>query len=380
MNKIIILDKLEELINSSNSLPAYQPNHNQEYNKWYFRINSLLESTETLKKYTSTLENFKFEDDTVKISLDEVHERTEELNRYNKSLRDIKALLESLSDAVRGWENSPEEEAQFKIKAFLETRNLLEKDAHLFKRFEVNEQLEKFRLQVKNYLESIYGKDSDAYKKFKNINFLYYGYRGMEGKQVPLDLSTYKDGLKTAKILLETICEDIREKSMKTPVAIPELSTSITPKVLSNKVFIVHGHDETAISQLSEVLLRLKLEPIVLRDNPSGGNTVIEKIERLSTSVGYGIALYTACDIGGKTKDILKNRARQNVLFEHGYLMAKIGRKNTIALVKGDIEIPSDLRGVVYEPMDDSGAWKFKIASELKHNGYDIDLNDLIKH
>jgi len=30
----------------------------------------------------------------------------------------------------------------------------------------------------------------------------------------------------------------------------------------------------------------------------------------------------------------LKPRARQNVVFEHGYLMGKIGRKNVCALVK----------------------------------------------
>ena len=43
-----------------------------------------------------------------------------------------------------------------------------------------------------------------------------------------------------------------------------------------------------------------------------------------------------------------KNRANQNVVFEHGYLMATLGRENVCALVQGDIETPNDISGVVY--------------------------------
>lgn len=146
----------------------------------------------------------------------------------------------------------------------------------------------------------------------------------------------------------------------------------------NKQVFIVHGHDEEALLKTIRVLEKLDLSPIVLHEQASSGSTVIEKIEE-HTGVGFAVVLYTACDIGGKRlpNPDLKDRARQNVVFEHGYLIAKIGRKNVCPLVKGNIETPTDISGVVYVSMD-SEAWKFQLARELKMSGYSIDLNKLM--
>jgi predicted nucleotide-binding protein len=168
------------------------------------------------------------------------------------------------------------------------------------------------------------------------------------------------------------ICERLAPKS--------ELKTN--PKSVSSldctKVFIVHGHDETAKTKAARFVEKLGLEAIILHEQVSSSKTIIEKIEEYS-NVGFGIVLYTPCDIGGKqsSSPALKARARQNVVFEHGFLIGKIGRGKVCALVKGDIETPNDISGVVYVNMDDSDAWCFKIAKELKKAGYDIDLNDL---
>jgi predicted nucleotide-binding protein len=55
-----------------------------------------------------------------------------------------------------------------------------------------------------------------------------------------------------------------------------------------------------------------------------------------------------------------KYRARQNVIFELGYFVAKLGRENVIALYTEDgenrCEIPSDISGVLYEPYTADGA------------------------
>jgi predicted nucleotide-binding protein len=129
-----------------------------------------------------------------------------------------------------------------------------------------------------------------------------------------------------------------------------------------------------AKTEVARFLERLHLKAIILHEQASAGNTIIEKIER-HTNVGFGIVLYTPCDIGAKAEDNpnLQNRARQNVVFEHGYLIGKIGRNRVCALVKGKIETPNDISGVVYVTMD--GEWKWKIAKELKESGYSIDMN-----
>lgn len=150
-------------------------------------------------------------------------------------------------------------------------------------------------------------------------------------------------------------------------------------EINKNRVFIVHGHDELALEQVSGFIKDIKLEPIVLKNQASLGNTIIEKIEEYS-DVGFAIVLYTPCDIGASinNKDSMKHRARQNVVFEHGYLIGRLGRKNVCALVKDDIEKPNDISGIVYIELDNQKAWRFNIARDMKKLGYDIDLNNLI--
>jgi predicted nucleotide-binding protein len=162
-------------------------------------------------------------------------------------------------------------------------------------------------------------------------------------------------------------------KSEKESADIP---TTVTRQVSTGEVFIVHGHDETAETKAARFIEKLGFKPVILHEQPNSGKTIIEKIEQYS-NVGFGIVLYTACDLGGKTEDKLRSRARQNVVFEHGYLMGKIGRENVCALVKGDLELPNDMSGVVYVTMDDANAWHYKVAKEMKNSGYNIDMNKL---
>ncbi|MBN2833692.1 MAG: nucleotide-binding protein [Candidatus Delongbacteria bacterium] len=146
-------------------------------------------------------------------------------------------------------------------------------------------------------------------------------------------------------------------------------SDSVTNKGRSNKVFIVHGHDNEMKLEVSNFIHRIGLEPIILHELANKGQTIIEKI--LSNSdVGYGIVLYSPCDEGRKknSKDKLRERARQNVVFEHGFLISRIGRKNVSAIVKGDLEKPNDISGIVYIQMD--GNWKDDLRTELKELGY----------
>ena len=145
-----------------------------------------------------------------------------------------------------------------------------------------------------------------------------------------------------------------------------------------SKVFIVHGHDELAKITVESFIKDLGFEPIILHKQASSGKTIIEKIEAY-TDVGFGIILYTPCDIGSKNLKPfeLKPRARQNVVFEHGYLIGKIGRGNVCAIVKDDVEIQNDISGIVYVQM--IGQWKIDLAKELKSSGYNVDMNNVIK-
>jgi predicted nucleotide-binding protein len=150
-------------------------------------------------------------------------------------------------------------------------------------------------------------------------------------------------------------------------------------KIKNDRVFIVHGHDEAMQVKAARFIEKLGFEAIILHEQANKGRTVIEKIESY-TDVGFAIVLYTADDVGNTKKEAEKGekkpRARQNVVFEHGYLMAKLSREKVVPLVSAnDIELPSDISGIVYVNETD---WQIKIAKEMKACGYEIDFNKII--
>lgn len=140
----------------------------------------------------------------------------------------------------------------------------------------------------------------------------------------------------------------------------------------NSQVFIVHGHDEIAKLEMADFITSLNLAPIILHMQASSGRTIIEKIEHYS-NVGFGVILYTPCDIGSKAGELSGSyRARQNVVFEHGYLIGKLGRPRVSAIVKGAIETPNDISGVVYIAMDEQGVWKEDLKREMRSVGYQV--------
>lgn len=144
----------------------------------------------------------------------------------------------------------------------------------------------------------------------------------------------------------------------------------------SNKVFIVHGHDEGALQSLARFLEKLKLEVIILKEQPNQGRTIIEKYEACAEEVGFAVVLLTPDDVGSSAVATNQGqRARQNVIFELGYFAGKLGRGRVCLLRKGDIEIPSDLFGIVYTDMDPAEGWKAALVKELKAAKLDFDPN-----
>lgn len=149
---------------------------------------------------------------------------------------------------------------------------------------------------------------------------------------------------------------------------------------MNSKVFIVHGHDNEAKQEMARFLQIIGYDPIILHEQPDGGKTIIEKIEAY-TDVSFAVVLYTECDLGRKKADPPEKerfRARQNVVFEHGFLIGKLGRDKVCAIVKGNIETPGDITGVVYTKMDAEGAWKLKLAQNMRAAGLFVDGNKLI--
>jgi len=140
----------------------------------------------------------------------------------------------------------------------------------------------------------------------------------------------------------------------------------------TSQVFIVHGHDDLAKLEMADFIESLNLQPIILHMQASSGRTIIEKIEHYS-NVGFSVVLYTPCDVGSKVGALNGSyRARQNVVFEHGYLIGKLGRPRVAAVVKGTVETPNDISGVVYVSLDEQGRWKEELKKEMRSVGYQV--------
>jgi predicted nucleotide-binding protein len=153
----------------------------------------------------------------------------------------------------------------------------------------------------------------------------------------------------------------------------PTSSTPVSSKNLS-KVFVVHGHDEGAPEGVARFLEKIGLTAIILREQPNQGRTTIEKFVDYAGAVGFAVVLLTPDDLGGAAAtEVQLSRARQNVIFELGYFVGSLGRGRACLLRKGEVEIPSDLYGVVYTAMDSADSWKIELARELKAAGFEFD-------
>ena len=147
------------------------------------------------------------------------------------------------------------------------------------------------------------------------------------------------------------------------------------------EVFIVHGRDLDAAEVIARAVEKLGLEAIILHEKPDEGKTIIEKLEALAKNASFAIVLFTPDDVGAlrdQADQRSKPRARQNVIFELGYFIGKLGRERVRSVYKGEIESPSDIDGILYVRMDEYGAWRQKLAKEMASAGLPIDKSKIL--
>jgi len=193
-------------------------------------------------------------------------------------------------------------------------------------------------------------------------------------------------GPKSASTLMEqrvSACLNGATAAVTVAAASPAASASI---------FVVHGHDKQAREQLELILHRLDLDPYVLMNTSGGGETLIVALERQigkNPIAQFGIVLMTPDDMGYARKDVkapgeeakvAQARARQNVVLEAGVLLSSLGRQHVAILVKGHVELPSDLQGVIYLHFnDDVREVVPKLAERLQLSGINVTPDKIAK-
>lgn len=181
-----------------------------------------------------------------------------------------------------------------------------------------------------------------------------------------------------------------------------KMPLDLRSKTVNKDIFIVHGRDHKPVQELKMMLFEFGLNPIVLHDLADKGRTLIEKLEQEARGKKYAFVILTPDDIGGlkdsyekiiselvrtlsdyvprapirnKLFGIIRYRARQNVILEFGLFMGLIGRNRVCCLLKGDVERPSDMDGILYKKFKNSVKEKqVEIMRELKEAGYEIKI------
>ena len=168
---------------------------------------------------------------------------------------------------------------------------------------------------------------------------------------------------------------DAQSESANRETASPTVAVAKSP--VANGVFIVHGRALGTKDTVVRFLIDLQLAPIVLQELPGKGRTIAEKFEDHASDAGFAVVIFTPDDKGSLAGEGSESqpRARQNVIFELGFFIGKLGRSKVSVLHKGEVEIPSDYAGVEYIVFDDTGGWKSNLIRELRSAGFDVDAN-----
>jgi hypothetical protein len=157
------------------------------------------------------------------------------------------------------------------------------------------------------------------------------------------------------------------------------LVSGLTENARVDSIFLVHGHATGPKEQVARFLGAVtKVDVTILHEQVSAGRTVIEKFEQHAGRATFAVVLLTADDLGrAKEDEALTPRARQNVILEWGYFLGKVGRGRVAVLYEPEVELPSDIKGLIYIQLDSPGAWKLELAKELKAAGMEVDFSKM---
>lgn len=227
-----------------------------------------------------------------------------------------------------------------------------------------------WELVTTNYLEKAFGRHSPNISSVMDVG----KYGTFPAYPDPQWWENHRaESLATQKRKLEGLIELLQTEAQ----LISGTPTAPTAEPRGHAIFLVHGHDDRALHEVARFLERLGQKVVILREQPNLGKTIIEKFEQYA-DVGFAVVLLTGDDKGGPSsasESDLAPRARQNVIFELGYFIGRLGRNRVCALYTKGVEIPSDYSGILYTALDENGAWRLQLAKELKAAGLPIDMN-----
>jgi predicted nucleotide-binding protein len=233
------------------------------------------------------------------------------------------------------------------------------------------------------FLQKVFGEESTKAVTFENIEF-YYTYltydllNGVWKEHLFNKKNIFEKGLKNAIFYLKNyeseilIDVDIEERGQKNSNKVSHKESH------KNNIFIVHGRNDGVKDKVANFISELGIEPIIFNEQINREQTLLEKFEEYS-DIEAAIIIFTNEDIGDYNDNSeYEKKVRQNMIFETGYFLGKLGKKDIIVIAEQNVMLPSFLEGYPCFKMDSEEKWKTDIAKKLKSmKRFSIDMSGL---
>lgn len=218
-------------------------------------------------------------------------------------------------------------------------------------------------------LSAVFGNGTTEYFRYHDAVDLDHYSIIIGGGPLPVNKirSAVAENMASSRATLKQAVKDLEEELEHMPTSSAKVATASPTRETSNKVFLVHGRDNESKNEVARFLEKIGLEVIILHERANLGRHLLTKFQEEAGDVGFAVILITPDDEGGLAGTTSHEpRARQNVIFELGFFIGKLGASHVAALVKGDVVRPSDFDGIGYIPLDVSGGWKGLLAREFR--------------
>jgi predicted nucleotide-binding protein len=161
-------------------------------------------------------------------------------------------------------------------------------------------------------------------------------------------------------------------------------STISALRNLSRRIIVVCGADDEMKQALTEALTKLSLIPLVMCEEPSQGKKIVENFNRDYADVTFAVVLLSPDDFAyAKNEAATKRKLRpqQDVVFELGFLLGKLGKGNVLIFFREcqNFEIPTDFEGIKVTAFDDRDSWKLALIREVSNCGLAVDGDRILK-
>src|SRR5262249_40121030 len=112
-----------------------------------------------------------------------------------------------------------------------------------------------------------------------------------------------RHGRERAVALLNQAARSLEEKLADLGEEMDGFLTAVPVTVpledISNDVFVVHGRDGPAKLEVTLLIERAGLNPVILHEQANQGRTIIEKFEDHGGAAGFAVVVLTPDDVGG---------------------------------------------------------------------------------